>query len=136
MSMHDLRTNILVSNALDYTNITATGNTDGEILDMQGYKSATFALRAGTITDGVYTPSLLEGSATGSMSAVSTAEVIGVSSANTIGSADDNGVVTLGYVGSKRYVQLRVAATGVSTGGNVLANAILGYAQDNPVTEG
>lgn len=128
----DLYSNIKVENALDVTSISSDTNTDGEIIDVEDFRGITFLLRSGTITDGAYTVTLRHGDDSGLSDAadVSSDDVLGsISFADT----DDNTVKRIGYIGKKRYVQMRVVSTGTTSGGSFNGNVIKSVPNSAPV---
>ena len=122
--MQDLRNAIEVRNALDYSVIVTDTETAGEIIDMQGYESAVFVMRAAVITDGTYIVTIEESDDSGMSGANDAVAPQIVGSAEFSGAGDSEGVATIGYVGAKRYIRFTVDTT-VSATGNVLALVIL-----------
>ena len=111
--------------------IATNTTTSGAIIDTAHYESLEFYMISGTITDGTYTAQLWHGNDSGLSDAVQLTgeEVLG--SAVFI-STSDNVTKRIGYVGKKRYVQLRVVSTGVTTGGTLGAVAVLGTPHHGP----
>ena len=134
MATRDLHNNITARKALTITAIGSNTNTDGDLIDTQGFDSVEFVIQSGTVTDGTYTPVILEGdNADGSDLAAST-QLLGTAAAATFVAADDNAVKRIGYKGHKRYVKLRLTSTGVATGGSLGATAVLGNPKLAPTT--
>ncbi len=57
----DLYNKVLQKVAFNTQAITTDTTTNGEIIDLAGFDSATFVLQAGTLTDGNYTTLIHEG---------------------------------------------------------------------------
>lgn len=135
--MQDLHNNVKVSKALAVTAISSSTNTDGEIIDTAGFKSCEFAILSGTLTDGTYTPAVLESDDSLMSGATATAadDLVGtVALATYTTGAPDNAVKKLGYKGNKRYVQLRLVSTAVTTGGTLAAVCVQGSPNYAPVS--
>ncbi len=111
--------------------IATNTTTSGAIIDTAHYESLEFYMISGTITDGTYTAALYHGNDSGLSDAalVSTEETLGTA---VLISTSDNVTARIGYVGKKRYVQLRVVSTGVTTGGTMGAVAVLGTPHHGP----
>lgn len=111
--------------------ISTNTNTDGAIIDTAHYESLEFYIQSGTITDGTYTAQIFHGNDSGLSDAVQ------LTGEEVLGSAvfiltDDNASKRIGYVGKKRYVRLRIVSTGVTTGGTLGAQAVLGTPHHGP----
>ena len=111
--------------------ITTNTTTSGAIIDTAHYESLEFYLISGTITDGTYTAQLWHGNdaALADAAQLTGEEVLGSA---VFVAASDNATARIGYVGKKRYVQLRVVSTGVTTGGTMGAVAVLGTPHHAP----
>jgi len=129
MSTQDLHHDILTKSALDYIEITSNTTTNGNIIDTQGYESLDFVLHAGAIVDGVYDAELWYGDDSGLSDAAKVSDdfLLGSLEDTEFTDADDNKTRRIGYVAHKRYVQIRVNSTGVTSGGFFGAIAILGH---------
>jgi hypothetical protein len=116
---------------LNIAAIASNTTTSGAIIDTAGFESLEFYIQTATITDGTYVAQLWHGSASNLSDAVQLTgeEVLGSVS---IVAADDNVSKRIGYVGKKRYVQLRIVSTGVTTGGTMGAQAVLGTPLHGP----
>lgn len=134
MPQKDLYNNISIVGGLDQTDLTATGTTNGDIVDLSGFESAVFMLSAGTITSGTYTPNIQHGDATASMSDVASGDLLGTEAGAALASTDDNGATKIGYVGMKRYVRAQVVATNDVSAAGVTGKWILGSAYNAPVS--
>lgn len=111
---------------------TGTGQA-GKIIDRKGYVGPVlFPISYGSITAtaAVFTVTVKEGDATGSMTSVADIDLIGTEAAAGIAAGarasgtTKNVVKTVGYKGAKRYVQCGVKST-ATAGTPVAANAVL-----------
>ena len=138
MLRKDLHNNLAVKNAFHTAAISSSTTTSGVILDLQGYDAVEFLMQMGNWTDGVYTPSIVEGNAANLSDgvAVSNADNLfgSYAACATALNADDT-VAKLGYrVGPFRYIRLDIVSSGVTTGTAALsATAILSNADNMPV---
>lgn len=139
----DLKNNIKVMRSIAPVAVgtTGTGQT-GKVIDRAGYESVTFVLNYGSITatNAVLTATIKEGDATGTMTSVADADLIGTELAASVGatgtrtSGTSKAVAkTVGYKGVKRYVQALVKST-VTAGTLVAATAVLGNPRNAPTT--
>lgn len=131
MVRFDLHNNISVKNALNSQSVSTNTTVNGNIIDLLGFGALEFAIFQGAYTDGTYTYNIQEGNASNLSDAAIT------NASNVFGSLPAvnavNGVARVGYrVGAFRYVRLQVTSTGVTTGANVGAIAILGAASQMP----
>lgn len=131
----DMHSNIKVTQGLAAQSVSSNTTVVGSTIDTQGFESLTFAIQSATLTDGTYTPALYEDDASGmgTESLVAAADLIGTVALATFAATDGHTAKKLGYRGNKRYVRLKVASTGVTTGGAIAAVALLGDAANKPV---
>ena len=125
----DIHNNITPQVALNYSNITTSTTTAGNVIDTKGYGAVEFLVYSGTITDGTYTPLIEEGDAANlsDAAAVADANLLGTEAGAALTGSNDNAVKRVGYrVGNYRYVRLSIVSTSVTSGGNVGALVILG----------
>lgn len=131
----DLYHNAKAQRAVPITTISADGTTTGDIIDLQDYGSAMFAILSGTLTTGTFTPKLTAGDAANLSDGVevtAAAELLGTIAGATFAIADDGVVKKIGYRGDKRYIRLDIV--GASTAAGVIsAVAILGHPHAAPV---
>jgi hypothetical protein len=121
--------------------ITGNGTTVGQTIDRQGYDSIMFAAIAGAITDGTFTVQVFESDDSGMAgeSQVAAADLVvpGTASGSTqtiaLANADANTIKKIGYIGTKRYVRVKVVQAGATTGGFIAVIAIQGHANIAPV---
>lgn len=106
-----------------------TSTTTGSTVDTLGVESCTIIVQAGTVTDGTWTPSLLESADNSSFSPVDAGDLDGSFVALTAGL-----VQTVGYLGAKRYLQVKLTKAGGSTGAKFAAGALLGDPRYAPVS--
>ncbi|MEN9807210.1 MAG: hypothetical protein RL756_1730 [Pseudomonadota bacterium] len=130
---NDLHSNVTIARGVGPVAIGTTGTGQvGAIIDRQGYGGVEFLISYGTVTAtaAVYTVTLKEGDATGSMTSVADSDMIGTEALAGVGAGTrvdgTNRLVTkkLGYKGNKRYVQCGVKST-ATAGTLVSVNAVL-----------
>lgn len=130
----DLHDNVKTKLAIAPVALGATGNNAGRIIDRAGYGGVEFVVIYGAITTTgtVVTPIVKEGDATGSMTSVADADLIGTETlaglaASTDRTSESGKLVTkrIGYKGKKRYVSIDLNGTGVTSVGIVAAAAVL-----------
>lgn len=111
--------------------ITTNTTTSGAIIDTAHYESLEYYIQSGTLTDGTYTAQIWHGNDSGLSDAVQLTgeEVLGSA---VFALTDDNATKRIGYVGKKRYVQLRILSAAVTTGGTLGAVAVLGTPHHGP----
>lgn len=125
--MKDLYNNVLTKLSLYLQALTAVANGDA-IIDLQGFEGALIQVFAGTITDGtLYTFELTHGddSELSDAAAVEAADLLGEEPV--FAQATDGDMVKeFGYIGSKRYLRVDLAAvTGSPSTGGVFGAAIV-----------
>lgn len=131
--MHELHNNVAVRRAISPVAIGTTGTgQNSQIIDRQGFGGIEFviAVAAITATNAVFTATVLEGDATGSLTSVADADLVGTESdagiaagARTDG-VGDHLVKKIGYKGTKRYARLNYKST-VTAGTLISATAVL-----------
>lgn len=134
--MKDLKSNVKALRAISPAAILAgNGTLTSEIIDTKDFGSLLFAIMSGVLTDGTYTCDLYEGdeSNMSDEAAVVAADMIGQVPAFTFAATEDNTVKKVGYIGSKRYVRLKIVQSGATTGGYINAVAIQGHPKSAPV---
>ena len=143
MPRHDMRSDVTCEPVINPVAIgtTGTGQT-GAVIDTRGFETCTFTIHYGAITatGAVFTPAVLSGAATGSLTTASTDELIGtiagavLAAGARVDGSTENVVKTIGYRGSSRYVRLDVSST--ATAGTIIsAAAILGGAHRKPTDQ-
>lgn len=117
MIISDLKNNVKITPTITGVTVGAA-TTTGDPIDTAGFGSVTVTLESGLLVVG--TLSIHESDVSGSgFAAAAAADVIGTQGE----AAVIDGVITLGYVGSKRYVKAVVVTT---TGGIITSNVVLG----------
>lgn len=119
MAKFDERNNHEYAKGISAT-LSGTTPAKGNIVDLQGWESATFILHTGTVTDAGTTAGFAfevqesDTTADSAFTAVADADLIGLESELTVtdDDADDDIIGSIGYRGEKRYV--RVVATGTT----------------------
>lgn len=128
--------------ALDPVALGATGNIAGKIIDRKGYGGVEFLVVYGAITTTgtVVTPIMKEGDATGSMTSVADADMIGTEALAGLAASTDRTsgsgklvVKRVGYKGGKRYVSLDLNGTGTTSVGIVAVAAFMHTPEAAPV---
>lgn len=114
--------------------ITTDTTTAGNTIDLQGKGAYEFYILSGTLTDGTYTPALFEddNSDMSTESAVADADLTNLESTAVFASTDDNEVKRIGYIGSKRYIRLKIVSASTSSGGTIGAVGIAGNLDNEP----
>jgi hypothetical protein len=129
MAYRDIENNLTVTSSV--LPLLRTASVNGSGVDLRGYDSAMASVHVGTITDGTHTPKIQESDDDSTYTDVAAADLEGAFTAAT-SSADDT-VQTVGYKGDARYIRVVVTAAGTTTGGNVGATIVAGYANSLPV---
>lgn len=138
--MKDLHNSSKAVTAIEPVAIGTTGTgQSGNVIDRKGYHGVEFILSIGavTATNAVFTPVIKEGDATGSMTSVADAKLIGTESGATLGAgtrvdgSTEKVTYKIGYTGNKRYVQCSVSST-ITAGTPVSAVALLHGAEIQP----
>jgi hypothetical protein len=130
MAKFDTRNDAEYGLALSAT-LSGTTKAEGDWIDMQGWESLTFTVSTGTVTDAGtasgFSFQVEEGDDTtdAGATAVADADLIGLESALTVTSNDDDDklIGTIGYRGSKRYVRMTAVGT-TGTNAAVTSHAI------------
>lgn len=111
--MRDLHNNVDTARVLSPVALTTTAGAAPKIVDLQGYQGCEFLISYGpvTATNATITPVVKEGDATGAMTSVADANLLGLEANATLGQAASrtSGVSMnvnkrIGYIGTKRYV--------------------------------
>lgn len=122
---------------------TGTGQ-NSKIVDLAGYDGVEFYVSYGTITatGAVFTVTVKDGDVTGTLTSVADAYLAGTEAAAGIAAGTPrtsgvNRVITkrIGYLGSKRYVQVNVKST-VTAGTLISVLPVLGLPLSAPVGAG
>ena len=116
---HDTKTTIKRTRVISPVSPSATGTISGQVIDTSTYRANTFVIAAGaqTTTGITVTPVIMEGAATGSLTSAANSDLIGTEAAAALsGTAGANGVSTIGYIGSSRYISCNLIVTAAATG--------------------
>lgn len=133
--MHDLHNNSDVKRVISPVAIGANATKSGKVIDRQGYSGVEFVASYGavTTTGTVVTLVVMEGDATGALTSVADADLLGTETLASLpvqATARTSGVgknisKTVGYKGSKRYVTVDAISTGTTSVGAVSVDALL-----------
>ena len=143
MAQRDLHDNIQVLRCISPVALgtTGTGKT-GKPFDTRGYRGVELVLDYGpvTATNATVTPTVLEGDVTGTMTSVADADLLGLEANAALGQAatrtsgtSKNITKRIGYIGTKRYVNVKLINT-ISAGIIAGAHAILSGPSHRPTT--
>lgn len=97
----------------------ATGTITGSVVDTAGFRSNLVIISSGlqTTTDITVTPTVLSGTVTSSLAAVTDDEIIGTEAAAALdGTAGASSTSTIGYIGSDRYIRVDLLVAGAASG--------------------
>lgn len=123
MSLRDLKDNVAVDMNF-YHKFTASNTHTGAVLDTAHYDSGImFCFAAPVWVDGTYTPNLRESdTGTGDWSTIPAEQLIGTIADATLSAATAEGdaMPTIGLLSTKRFVELEVEGTAVSSGATVV----------------
>ena len=112
--------------ALNKAAISSNTTTNGTGIDVSDYEAVTFGFQAHTLTDGTYTPLIRESDDNSTYTDVDDADLTVTEASIAFAATDDNTVKKIGYTGNKKYVRASVVSTGVTSGGDMSAFAVLG----------
>lgn len=115
--------------------ITSDTTTVGNIIDTQGFSSATFSGQSGTLTDGTFTRLIEEGDAANlsDAAAVADQDLTTTEADASFVAADDDAIKRIGYTGSKRFIRESWVSTGTTSGGTISGQILLGIPNTSPV---
>ena len=123
MALKDMESQMKEVVALPIQAISSDTTTNGAAVDMQGYEAVTFLPVAGAVTDGDYTPLILEGddSNVSNASAVADADLLPSGTGQEASAALDtaNTASKIGYRGTKRYVFCSIVSANTASGATV-----------------
>lgn len=130
---NDLHNNIQQKLAIIPATIGANATKTGAIIDRQGYGGVEFLVSYGSVTTTgtIVTAVVKEGDVTGTLTSVADADLLGTEALASLAAgarvAGTGKEVTkrVGYKGTKRYVQLSLVQTGVTSAGAVSVSAVL-----------
>src|SRR3990172_6063618 len=113
MAKRDIESHLDVVTTLDPIRRTASGTGAG--VDLQGYDSAMAVFHAGLWTDGTHTPKLQDSADGTTFADAVAADQLGAFAA-VLGTATDQIVQRVGYIGDKQFVRGFVTVAGATTG--------------------
>ena len=119
MAARDLYNEVKVSTVIRPHSPSATGTISGLVIDTAGFSATTFVLEAGNQTTAnlTVTPIIKSGSATDALTSCADTVLLGTETAgNLSGTAGQNEVRKIGYIGSDRYVTCDLAVVNAATG--------------------
>lgn len=131
--LNDLHNKMAARRVIGPVAIGANATVTGKVIDRQGYGGVEFVASYGAIatTGTVVTLVVKEGDATGSLTSVADANLLGTEAlASRLAGATTSGTGAnvskrVGYVGTKRYVSVDAVKTGTTSVGCVAVSAIL-----------
>ena len=139
----DLHSNIKLVRSISPIAVGTTGvGQAGKIVDTAGYMGVEFLFGYGAITatNATLLPVVKEGDVTGAMTSIADADLLGTEANAGIGAAaartsgvSKNVDKRLGYIGTKRYVQVAKLSSTVTAGTVVHASVLLGKPRNAPV---
>lgn len=138
--MNDLHDDIRTKTVISPVAIGANGTKTGLVIDRQGYGGVEFIASYGavTTTGSVVTLVVKEGTATGSLTSVANADLLGTEVLASLAAgarvAGTGKEVTkrIGYKGNKRYVSVDAISTGTTSVGCIGVAAVLHSANVAP----
>lgn len=134
MAQRDMHNNIDIIATIEPVAVGTTGTGQvGSPVDTRGYDTVEIALSYGAITAtaATFTVVVKEGDATGTMTSVADADLLGTEAAAGLAAATrtdgstENVTKRIGYIGDQRYIQANIVNT-ATAGTPVGANVILG----------
>lgn len=140
--MYDLHNNVRTKTVISPLAIGANATKSGIVIDRQGYGGVEFIASYGavTTTGSVVTLVVKDGDATGSLTSVADAYLLGTETLASLAAgarvAGTGKEVTkrIGYVGVKRYVTVDAVQTGVTSVGVIGVAAVLHTPNNAPTT--
>lgn len=133
--MHDLHNNTRAVRALGPVALATVAGLAGKVIDRQGYGGVEFIINYGTVTatNATITPVVKEGTATGTMTSVANADLLGTEALGALpaqATSRTSGVgkfvsTRIGYKGNKRYVSCGIASATVTAATIVSITAVL-----------
>lgn len=139
--MNELHSNIDQLRVVGPVAIGANATVAGKVIDRQGFGGVEFITSYGAIvtTGTVVTPVIKEGDATGSMTSVADADLLGTevlaarAAGATTSGTGSNVSKRIGYKGTKRYVTCDMVKSGTTSVGCMAVTAILFNPETAPV---
>lgn len=133
--MHDLHNNVKAQRVIAPVAIGANATKSGKVIDRQGFDAVEFIASYGavTTTGTIVTLVVKEGDATGTLTSVADADLLGTEALASLpvqatartSEVGKNVSKRVGYKGSKRYVTVDAISTGTTSVGCVSVEALL-----------
>lgn len=122
----DLRSNVASDLAFYAAIASDTTTTGGQVLDTAHYESGVmYSFAAPVWADGIYTPLIEESDDPGMAGATPVADedLIGTEAdaALSAETAIGDSLPTVGYIGNKKFIEIKIVSTGFSSGGATIA---------------
>lgn len=131
--MRDLKDNLdVVQTIAPLSAVRATGTATGAAVDLQGYDAAVAVFNNGAWTDGTHTPSVQDSPDGTTYTAVPSSNLQGAFTPIT-GTAQNNSMQRVGYLGSNRYLRGMLIGASVTTGVPADMIVIRGSAKVKPL---
>ena len=130
MTKRDIESHLDLVTTLDPLRRTATGT--GASVDLQGYDSAMAVFHAGLWVDGTHTPKLQDSADGTTFADAGTADQLGTFAA-VLGTATDQIIQKVGYIGDKQFVRGFVTVAGATTGADYGFTIVRGHAHRQPL---
>ena len=129
MPTRDIRSNLLPKVAFN-ANITSSTTTNGAIIDTADYDSGVmYAFMCHAYTDGTYTPVIEHSDDSGMSGAVDVPDenLIGTEAQAVLSAVSASGadLKTIGIIGTKRYVRVKITSATVTTGARIVVTAVV-----------
>lgn len=133
MNTNDLHNNIRAMRVVSPVTIGANATVSGKVIDRLGYGGVEFILSYGavTTTGSTVTPVVKDGDATGSLTSVADADLLGtetlaaLAAAARVSGTTMHVVKRVGYKGTKRYVTVDMVKGGTTSAGAMAVEAVL-----------
>jgi hypothetical protein len=139
--MRDLHSNLDADNILYPQAKTTIAVQLGKVIDLKGYEGCELIFQYGSVTatNATLTPLVKDGDATGSLSSVADAYLVGTEAAAGIAAAatrtsgtSKNVTKRIGYIGTKRYITAGISST-VTAATLVAISVVRGLASRAPI---
>ncbi|MDD3289073.1 MAG: hypothetical protein PHX43_08785 [Alphaproteobacteria bacterium] len=131
MAIRDLIRKVQVAQSLSPA-ARVNGTSVGTAVDLRGFDAAMFVVSFGTYTDGTHAPSVQHSMDGTTYNSCGASDLDGTFSALS-GTAGNNTVQSVGYIGSQRFVRVVMTVSGATTGALGAANVVAGYPRNAPV---
>lgn len=129
--------NIKAARAISPTSVSDNTAQVSQIIDMQGFRSLTFAIATGALvdSDATFTVLVQHGDVANLSDAVDVPDssLLGTEAAASFLFSDDDAVKKIGYIGGKRYVRLTITPANNASAASLAVVALQGHAAGNPV---